>query len=167
MTDTALILAAAGRRLRSGMGYIALLALFPAHGLAAAGPPPPLRLVADVPMPGKAVRFDYQSFDRTSGRLYIAHMNADQLVVFDTRARQVVANLTFPEIVPVAGKAKGRQGAAEFRGPDVALGERAERRTLLTRPALTPQQPADGRRGPVCALPRACSRSRASASRGG
>jgi DNA-binding beta-propeller fold protein YncE len=44
-------------------------------------------------MPGPAVRFDYQSFDPSSGRLYIAHMNADQLVVFDTAKRQVVANL--------------------------------------------------------------------------
>lgn len=49
--------------------------------------------VADVPMPGPAVRFDYQTFDPSSGRLYIAHMNADQLVVFDTSKRQVVANL--------------------------------------------------------------------------
>jgi DNA-binding beta-propeller fold protein YncE len=55
--------------------------------------PAPLRLVADVPLPGPAVRFDYQSFDPGSGRLYISHMNADQLVVFDTRSRQVVANL--------------------------------------------------------------------------
>jgi DNA-binding beta-propeller fold protein YncE len=55
--------------------------------------PPPLRLVADIPLPGAAVRFDYQSLDPTSGRLYIAHMNADQIVVFDTRSRQVVANL--------------------------------------------------------------------------
>ena len=53
----------------------------------------PLRLVADVPMPGAAVRFDYQSLDLATGRLYISHMNADQLVVFDTRARKVVANL--------------------------------------------------------------------------
>jgi DNA-binding beta-propeller fold protein YncE len=52
-----------------------------------------LRVVAEIPMPGAAVRFDYQSLDRVSGRLYIAHMNADQLVVFDTRSRQVVANL--------------------------------------------------------------------------
>ena len=49
--------------------------------------------VADIPMPGPAVRFDYQTFDPSSGRLYIAHMNADQLVVFDTSKRQVVANL--------------------------------------------------------------------------
>ena len=52
-----------------------------------------LTKVADVPMPGPAVRFDYQSFDPASGRLYIAHMNADQLVVFDTASRKVVANL--------------------------------------------------------------------------
>jgi DNA-binding beta-propeller fold protein YncE len=49
--------------------------------------------VADIPMPGPAVRFDYQTFDPSSGRLYIAHMNADQLVVFDTSKRRVVANL--------------------------------------------------------------------------
>ena len=53
----------------------------------------PLKIVADVPMPGAAVRFDYQSLDTESGRLYIAHMNADQVVVFDTATRKVVANL--------------------------------------------------------------------------
>src|ERR1700730_2038870 len=52
-----------------------------------------LTKVADVPIPGPAVRFDYQAFDPSSGRLYIAHMNADQLVVFDTSKRQVLANL--------------------------------------------------------------------------
>jgi DNA-binding beta-propeller fold protein YncE len=52
-----------------------------------------LTIVADVPLPGPSVRFDYQSLDATDGRLYIAHMNADQLVVFDTKKREVVANL--------------------------------------------------------------------------
>jgi DNA-binding beta-propeller fold protein YncE len=64
--------------------------------LAAETPKPvwrPLSFVTDIPMPGPAVRFDYQSFDPTNGRLYIAHMNADQLVVFDTKSRKVVANL--------------------------------------------------------------------------
>ena len=51
-----------------------------------------LTKVADVAMSGPAVRFDYQSLDADHGRLYIAHMNADQLVVFDTQKRQVVAN---------------------------------------------------------------------------
>lgn len=54
---------------------------------------PLLTMVADVPVPGPAVRFDYQSLDAKNGRLYMAHMNADQLVVFDTQKRQVVANL--------------------------------------------------------------------------
>ena len=53
----------------------------------------PLKKVADIPMPGPAVRFDYQSLDATQGRLYISHMNANQLVVFDTNKREVVANL--------------------------------------------------------------------------
>lgn len=59
----------------------------------------PLKQVADVPLPGAAVRFDYQSFDRTHGRLYIAHMNDDHLVVFDVKKREVVANLEgFPNV---------------------------------------------------------------------
>jgi DNA-binding beta-propeller fold protein YncE len=53
----------------------------------------PLKKVADVPLPGAAVRFDYQSLDPSHGRLYIAHMNANQLVVFDVKKREVVANL--------------------------------------------------------------------------
>ena len=58
-----------------------------------------LRNVADVPLPGAAVRFDYQSLDVSQHRLYIAHMNADQLVVFDTTTRTVVANLSgFPSV---------------------------------------------------------------------
>lgn len=52
-----------------------------------------LKEVADIPLPGSAVRFDYQSLDSKNGRLYLAHMNADQLVVFDVEKRQVVANL--------------------------------------------------------------------------
>jgi len=59
----------------------------------------PLKKVADIPLPGSAVRFDYQSLDTSQGRLYIAHMNANQLVVFDTRKREVVANLDgFPSV---------------------------------------------------------------------
>src|SRR4029077_12322742 len=69
-----------------------------------------LRQVADIPLPGKAVRFDYQTMDASHGRLYIAHMTADQLVVFDTKKREVVANLDgYPSVngvwaVPELGK---------------------------------------------------------------
>jgi hypothetical protein len=59
----------------------------------------PLELVADVPLSGAAVRFDYQNLDATNNRLYIAHMNADQLVVFDTKARSIIATLAgFPSV---------------------------------------------------------------------
>jgi DNA-binding beta-propeller fold protein YncE len=78
--------------------------------------------VADVPLPGPAVRFDYQSVDTAAGRLYIAHMNAGTLLAFDTRARRVIADLPgFPSVhgvwaVPELGKvyaavAGGRQVA--------------------------------------------------------
>ena len=52
-----------------------------------------LRVVADVPLTGPAVRFDYQSLDPSTGVLYIAHMNAGQLVVFDVGKREVVGTL--------------------------------------------------------------------------
>lgn len=76
-------------------GLLIALVLFPLSRVAAQRQPTksPLRTVADIPMPGPAVRFDYQSLDGSSGRLYIAHMNADQLIVFDTVNRTVVANL--------------------------------------------------------------------------
>ena len=44
----------------------------------------PLKTVADIPLPGPAVRSDFQTLDPFSGHLYVAHMNADHLVVFDT-----------------------------------------------------------------------------------
>ena len=69
------------------------LALRPAIAQGAAAGNSALRTVEDVPMPGPAVRFDYQSFDAAHGMLYIAHMNANQLVAFDVRTRKVAANL--------------------------------------------------------------------------
>ena len=91
------------RRGLSHVGSLAILVLI--LGCTTAATPSdnpesvPLRQVADVPLPGPAVRFDCQSLDASHGRLYIAHMNADQLVVFDTKKRDVVANLDgFPNV---------------------------------------------------------------------
>ncbi len=53
-------------------------------------PAPRLRPAGDVPLPGPANRFDYQSVDAAAGRLYIAHMNAGRLVVFDLDSGRVV-----------------------------------------------------------------------------
>src|SRR5436309_8935188 len=62
----------------------------------------PVRVVADVPLPGSASRFDYQSLESTSGRLFISHMGAGQLVVFDIQAGRVIANLDgFPTVTGV------------------------------------------------------------------
>jgi len=43
----------------------------------------PLHRVADVPMPGPAVRFDYQDVDVDHRRLYVAHLGANQVVAVD------------------------------------------------------------------------------------
>jgi YVTN family beta-propeller protein len=60
---------------------------------------PVLRMVAEVPLPGGVTRFDYQSLDTTTGRLFIAHLGDGRLVVFDTRERRVVSDLPgFPEV---------------------------------------------------------------------
>ena len=51
----------------------------------------PLKLVENVPLPGPSNRFDYTSLDPETGRLYIAHMDAGELLAFDIRQRRVVA----------------------------------------------------------------------------
>ena len=56
-------------------------------------PMPGLRLVSDIPLPGPTNRFDYQSVDPAAGRLYISHMNAGRLVVFDLDSARVVREI--------------------------------------------------------------------------
>ncbi len=63
---------------------------------------PPLRVVADLPLPGTASRFDYQSLESASGRLFISHMGAGQLVVVDVRGGRLIGNLDgFPTVTGV------------------------------------------------------------------
>jgi DNA-binding beta-propeller fold protein YncE len=92
-----------------------------AHGQATGAPV--LQTVVDVPMPGPAVRFDYQTLDTASRRLYIAHMNAGQLVVFDVGSRTVVANLDGFEKVHgvIAAPAIGRVYASVTARRQVAV----------------------------------------------
>lgn len=76
--------------------YLVLLAIgacrrFEGQTRTGSGAGPVLVRVADIPLPGKPGRFDYQSFDPLSGRLYIANMSAGELIAFDTQTRQVVA----------------------------------------------------------------------------
>jgi DNA-binding beta-propeller fold protein YncE len=58
----------------------------------------PLREVARVSLPGPSVRFDYTSLDPTSNRLYIAHMDASRLLVFDVRTRKVIKTISAPGV---------------------------------------------------------------------
>jgi DNA-binding beta-propeller fold protein YncE len=61
-----------------------------------------LKTVADVRLPGGTTRFDYQSLDPKSGRLYLSHMGDGNVVVFDTRANKVLANIPgFPIVTGV------------------------------------------------------------------
>ncbi|MFO0748905.1 MAG: hypothetical protein U1F43_25050 [Myxococcota bacterium] len=53
----------------------------------------PLELVADVPLPGGATRFDYQDIDRARGRLVIAHMNDGSLLFVELATGSVLAEL--------------------------------------------------------------------------
>ena len=53
-----------------------------------------LGVVADVPLPGPANRFDYQSVDPNGGRLYVSHMDAGTVVVFDLDSSRVVAEVS-------------------------------------------------------------------------
>ncbi len=53
----------------------------------------PLRTLRDVPLTGAASRFDYQSFDESTGRLYIAHLGDGMLTVFDASKETVVGDV--------------------------------------------------------------------------
>ncbi|AJX40454.1 YncE family protein [Burkholderia pseudomallei] len=87
------------------IGIAALLALSAAlalsglaahRALRAARPAPALlalKRVADIPLPGGATRFDYESIDPNRRLLYIAHLGDAEIVVFDLRASQVTARI--------------------------------------------------------------------------
>lgn len=53
----------------------------------------PLRKLADVALTGGATRFDYQSLDSASARLYIAHLGSDLMTVFDLNKQTVIADV--------------------------------------------------------------------------
>jgi DNA-binding beta-propeller fold protein YncE len=83
---------------------------------------PPLRAVADVPLPGSASRFDYQSLEVASGRLFISHMGAGQLVVFDLRAGRVIGNLDgFPTVTGVLAVPAEHRAYASATGDHVVV----------------------------------------------
>jgi DNA-binding beta-propeller fold protein YncE len=58
-----------------------------------AAPKAGLSVVREVPLPGPANRFDYQSVDPAMGRIYMNHMNAGRTVVFDADHGKVVTEI--------------------------------------------------------------------------
>jgi DNA-binding beta-propeller fold protein YncE len=58
----------------------------------------PLKLVANVLLPGPSNRFDYTSLDPTTNKLYVAHMDAGQLLTFDVHTRRVVKTIAAPGV---------------------------------------------------------------------
>jgi DNA-binding beta-propeller fold protein YncE len=72
------------------LALISAIALGLSATPATAAPPAlPLTLVADVPLPGGATRFDYQWCDADRRRLYIAHLGDSSLIVFDLDTQRV------------------------------------------------------------------------------
>lgn len=69
------------------------------EAIAEEAPPKGWTLVDSIPLPGHTTRFDYQSFDPVSKRLYIAHLGDSHLVVFNTKTNRVIADLPgFPHV---------------------------------------------------------------------
>ena len=50
-------------------------------------------MLADIPLTGGTARFDYQSLDSSSGRLYIAHLGSDLVTVFDVNKQAVIGDV--------------------------------------------------------------------------
>ena len=64
-----------------------------------------LSLVADVPLPGGATRFDYQEIDAAKGQLVVCHMDDDAVLILDLQTgavRQLLPNIPTPRGVAVA-----------------------------------------------------------------
>ena len=75
-----------------GLGVL-LIACATSHTQPAASASLPLRVLTDVPLTGGTTRFDYQSFDSSSGRLYIAHLGSDLITVFDVNKQTIVGDV--------------------------------------------------------------------------
>ena len=53
----------------------------------------PLQHVADIPLPGRPTRLDYESYDPDRHLLFIAHLGDSEVIVFDTQNSRVVARI--------------------------------------------------------------------------
>lgn len=104
---------------RCGRWMAPILAAVALAATATAAPPPrprpfhkalPLRLVRDIPLPGRATRFDYESFDPRTGMLFISHLGDSEVLRFNTRTQRLqgvvpgVSHVHGVLAVPVLGR---------------------------------------------------------------
>lgn len=85
------------------LAIFALLAACSHNGAAPSGSL--LSLVADVPLPGGATRFDYQEIDAAKGQLVVCHMNDNAVLILDLQTgavRQQLAGIPTPRGVAIA-----------------------------------------------------------------
>jgi hypothetical protein len=61
----------------------------------------PLKIVGDIPLPGRATRFDYESYDPDRYLLFIAHLGDSEVIVIDTLEARIVGRI--PNLSDVYG----------------------------------------------------------------
>jgi hypothetical protein len=110
--------------------------LAPLAGAVTTGSGLPLQAVARVPLSGPAVRFDYASIDAATNRLWVAHMDADQLLAVDLRTRKIVKTIPAPGVHGViAVPALGRVFASATDARQVLTIDARTGKILATAPA--------------------------------
>lgn len=107
------------RFIRAGTAAVVAALVTIALPLAARSSELPLRQIgADIPLPGKANRFDYASVDPQRRLLFLAHLGSGMVTAIDLRTSRVSANVTevpavhgvlaVPELGEVFASATGR-----------------------------------------------------------
>ena len=87
--------------LLTAIAFVAAALGFGHDRVAAADSALPLKTVATVALPGAASRFDYESLDPRTDLLFLAHLAASEVVVFNVKTNRVVA--TIPDVDHVHG----------------------------------------------------------------
>ena len=95
----------------------------------------PLQTLVDIPLSGGTTRFDYQSLDSSTGRLYLAHLGSDLMTVFDVNKQSVVGDvnnlkrvhgvLAVPELHRVYASATGTNELVVIDDQSLAIVARA------------------------------------------
>jgi DNA-binding beta-propeller fold protein YncE len=122
---------------RTAAVVVAVIAvLAPLASTASASSGLPLQAVARVPLSGPPVRFDYTSVDPSTNRLWVAHMDAGQLLVVDLQTRKIVKTIPAPGVHGViAVPALGRVYASATNAQQVLTIDARSGKILASAPA--------------------------------